>query len=467
MIRRLLTLVLTLLSAAYAQATETVHQLLVEGLYAEALVKAQEGIQNNDPLAHYYLGLMYRNEWGVKPSPALTVEHLQTAYDAGILAAGYQLGVMYYHGDFLSKDFDKAASYLERTAVAADIDKRWRSDSSLYMAWIREQQNNPLAAFKWLQRGSHRYDGSYHHPATWTLGYFYLQGIGVEQNQTEADRLFTIAFDTEKTLDIGTLADERIDKLSLRLRIDKDVTLCEAIDLLASQLKEIDYTASYQSDGARQFCFDVRRAEDPDHGDSAKRLAENYLDGVFVEHDVSQALRYAKLAVKAGALNADQLVSEIVLRDFVYGNDMRAFKMLEGRITGECSKDIECAFDTVWSFLDVSKDSQLSLAEISRFQRLIVKLALVEKATGRPDLAELSAATGSSLLLSPVVSTAIINSFDYNADGFLAPSEVLGDSEFSELVGINAKTLSDGFDLEGLQYKLRKNFGSGIMGLLK
>ena len=48
-----------------------------------------------------------------------------------------------------------------------------------------------------------------------------------------------------------------------------------------------------------------------------------------------------------------------------------------------------------------------------------------------------------------------MHSFDYNNDGLLSKNEVLDDTEFSKLVGVNVDTLATGLDFQSLGEKLK------------
>ena len=68
-----------------------------------------------------------------------------------------------------------------------------------------------------------------------------------------------------------------------------------------------------------------------------------------------------------------------ILDNFIYGDDVQAIEDLRYTIETTCDNDVKCAFDNVWSFMDITGDGQLSLAEISRFQRVIIKYWVVEQ----------------------------------------------------------------------------------------
>ena len=103
------------------------------------------------------------------------------------------------------------------------------------------------------------------------------------------------------------------------------------------------------------------------------------------------------------------MISELVILDLISGNQIAGFENLTQAIENECDMDFACAFDKVWKYLDVSKDGNLSLAEISKFQRVLINLAYVESSE-EIKLEELTAANFALIRLLPIASKAIINS---------------------------------------------------------
>ena len=49
------------------------------------------------------------------------------------------------------------------------------------------------------------------------------------------------------------------------------------------------------------------------------------------------------------------------------------------------------------------------------------------------------------------------HSFDYNNDGLLSKREVFGETEFSNLVGLDVETLTTGMDFRSLGEKLQRS----------
>ena len=122
-----------------------------------------------------------------------------------------------------------------------------------------------------------------------------------------------------------------------------------------------------------------------------------------------------------------------------------------------CKRNIKCAFDKVWAYLDITKDGYLSLSEIARFQRNIVKFAAVQQDQNGLKTEDIAAINLASIIFLPITASSILHSFDYNNDGLLSKNEVLDDTEFSKLVGVNVDTLATGLDFQSLGKKLKRS----------
>ena len=144
--------------------------------------------------------------------------------------------------------------------------------------------------------------------------------------------------------------------------------------------------------------------------------------------------------------------AELILQDMVYGSDLRAFETLQKTLETNCKQNIKCAFDNVWTYLDISGDDHLSLAEISRFQRNIVKLVAVQQKKKTEEIAAMNIA---SIIFFPITASSVLHSFDYNNDGLLSKNEVFSETEFAKFVGVDAKTLATGFNVQSLLKQLQ------------
>ena len=73
-----------------------------------------------------------------------------------------------------------------------------------------------------------------------------------------------------------------------------------------------------------------------------------------------------------------------------------------------------------------------------------------------------------SILLLPITAKAILNSYDYNNDGVLQKEEVLGDTDFAELMGFSTKSVSGNLDFKSLGQRLSTQIlNSPLLNLLK
>ena len=107
---------------------------------------------------------------------------------------------------------------------------------------------------------------------------------------------------------------------------------------------------------------------------------------------------WAKQAAQDGNDAASELISELLVLDLISGNQIEGFYNLKQEIEVECDMDFACAFDKIWKYLDVSKDGNLSLAEISKFQRGLINLAYAEN-TKENKIEEITAAKLGAILL--------------------------------------------------------------------
>ena len=170
--------------------------------------------------------------------------------------------------------------------------------------------------------------------------------------------------------------------------------------------------------------------------------------------DTSKIIAEQIATLKTGI---SQDATKILLQDFVYGNDIRKLEDLRNSVKNLCKGNIKCSFDKVWAYMDISKDGRLSLAEISRLQRNIVKFAAVGQDKNATKTEEVAAINLASIIFLPITASSVLHSFDYNNDGFLSKKEVLGDTEFSKLVGVDVDKLATGLNFQSLGEKLKKS----------
>ena len=196
-------------------------------------------------------------------------------------------------------------------------------------------------------------------------------------------------------------------------------------------------------------------------------LAKMYAEGRGIPQNNIEAIRLYTLAAKKGNQIAKDALPNVLLHDFIYGHDVQKMENLSTKIQTICLTNFRCAFDEVWQYLDITKDGNISLAELSKFQRNLVKFAYVENMDEKVKVEEVAAINAISILLLPITSSSILNSFDYNNDGTLQKGEVFGESEFAKLTGIDTKSLITGMDFQVLGNRLNSVLDGFPFSLMK
>ena len=253
----------------------------------------------------------------------------------------------------------------------------------------------------------------------YNLGVMYEKGRGVPQNDKTAVKWYTLA---------GEQGDANAQR-SLK-RLQKEIAEQNKLRELQARAKQGDANAQYQ-------------------------LGTMYDNGQGVPKDVKEAVKWYRLAAEQGDTSSQKRFGELVLQDFVYGSDIRKLENLGKSVETLCKRNIKCAFDKVWAYLDITKDGYLSLSEIARFQRNIVKFAAVHQDQNVLKTEDIAAINLASIIFLPITASSILHSFDYNNDELLSKNEVLDDTEFSKLVGVNVDTLATGLDFQSLGEKLK------------
>ena len=182
------------------------------------------------------------------------------------------------------------------------------------------------------------------------------------------------------------------------------------------------------------------------------------VEKLIEEGDYNKALELTIPLAQNGNLDAQEILVELLWRDLVFGKDMQDIDDLIVHIENKCFKNIECAFSKVWNYIDRTKDGSLSLAELAKFQRTLVKFAYIKSKDKEADVDEVAALNLTTVLLLPITASSVLHSFDYNNNGLLEKTEVLGDTEFADLVGISKKSILNEEKFMELGEKLKSSF---------
>lgn len=395
-------------------------------------------------------------------------EKFKNLADQNNFEAQFYLGEMYETGKGVKKNREFAKSWYSKSAIGGFV------KSQTALALLNYDNGEYQESIRWFRMASENDEAA----ANGWLGSFYMTGefdeYGLEQDFELAFSLMQIA--VEKG-DADSFAPYVF--LNTLLSFDEtDFDFSENIEKLNFAINE-DAWLAQNAKQLLEFLIAVVAAKS---GDPIQELtvARFYNNGLtlkldyydpeveitIIKKNVSKSLYWAKSSANNGNADAAELISELVILDLISGNQIAGFENLTQAIGNECDMDFACAFDKVWQHLDVSKDGNLSLAEISKFQRGLINLAYVESSE-EIKIEELTAANFASILLLPIASRAIINSYDYNNDEVLQKHEIFGDTEFSKLVGIDAGSLASGVDFGRLGNRLNEQIEKFPLALFK
>lgn len=282
------------------------------------------------------------------------------------------------------------------------------------------------------------------------LGFMYYIGKGVTQDYETSAKWYALAAEQG-----NSKAKENLS--ILLLVIGKEIFSSEPDGHDCSGA--IDYFEKAQEVGNEgapeyiEFCKTYQRASEGE-GMAQYEIAMHFDLGYLVSKNPKTALSWGMKARSNGVESADKLIGEILINDLVYGSDVQKLRDLSQVLNDECYRDLECAFDKVWKHLDISQDGNLSIAELSKFQRDLVQFAYIKEMGSDVEIADAAAINLTSILLLPITSSSILHSFDYNNDGTLQKEEVVGQTEFAKLVGLDAQSLINGVEFQALGNKL-------------
>ena len=364
--------------------------------------------------------------------------------EQGNANAQRNLGLMYDNGDGVQEN-DKTAVKWYTLAAEQGLDQAQSNLGLMYENGIGVQENHETAV-KWYTLAAEQGLDQ----AQSNLGFMYYIGKGVTQDYETSAKWYALAAEQG-----NSKAKENLS--ILLLVIGKEIFSSEPDGHDCSGA--IDYFEKAQEVGNEgapeyiEFCKTYQRASEGE-GMAQYEIAMHFDLGYLVSKNSKTALSWGMKARSNGVESADKLIGEILINDLVYGSDVQKLRDLSQVLNDECYRDLECAFDKVWKHLDISQDGNLSIAELSKFQRDLVQFAYIEEMGSDVEIADAAAINLTSILLLPITSSSILHSFDYNNDGTLQKEEVVGQTEFAKLVGLDAQSLINGVEFEALGNKL-------------
>ncbi|EMS78419.1 Sel1 repeat-containing protein [Desulfotignum phosphitoxidans DSM 13687] len=360
------------------------------------------------------------------------------------------------HGNDQSKDYCEDAYNLRNwdLTISKCTTKAENGDlkAQLYLAIAHMHKGKNEEGIEWLNKSIK----SGNTDAEFFLGSCYANGWAVEKDISKAIEIYTnlLRDGFGEALDrIAELAENHVEA---QFAIAKLYEWGDGVE--KNNLMSIFWYRKAAENGNEQAFDAIERMAEDDIPVAQYNLAEMYHKGLVVQRNLPKALKWSRKAVENGFEDSKKQYAELVMEDVMYAADVREVESLIKKIDQECT-DIKCGYDLVWEYIDKSGDRKLSLAEIARFQRNMIKWAIVENQKEGVEAGEMAAVNLSAILILPITSSSIIHSFDYNDDGVLSKDEVMSDNDFGRLVGINAGQIQKGIDF--------KKIGENAKELLK
>lgn len=155
------------------------------GEFEVAFIKLLPLAEEENIIAQYHLGEMYRLGNGVESDPDKGEHWLRRAAEGGYPPAQFRLGELYAlgaraYGSNLSEDRDESARWYLKAAAAGHSDAQFQL-GALYFLGLGVEQNE-AEAFRWYQKAAEKGDAAAQHK----VAGLYAHGWGIEKDQRAA-----------------------------------------------------------------------------------------------------------------------------------------------------------------------------------------------------------------------------------------------------------------------------------------
>ncbi|MHB9148099.1 MAG: patatin-like phospholipase family protein [Candidatus Amoebophilus sp.] len=162
-------------------------------MYERAVRVRQEdyerAVSQEDMEAQYNLGIMYYKGWGVDKNYQEAKEWYEKAAQQGYAAAQCNLGWMYLNGEGVDKNYQEAKEWYEKAA------KQGLASAQYALGWMYANgqgvDKNDNQAVEWFQKAADKGLAD----AQYNLGWRYANGQGVDKNDNQAVEWFQKAAD--------------------------------------------------------------------------------------------------------------------------------------------------------------------------------------------------------------------------------------------------------------------------------
>jgi TPR repeat protein len=171
-------------NAVASTESEKCGNLFNDGKYGQALVVCTKAADHGDATAQYYLGVMYYNGNGVKRDYAKSFKLYQKAADQGYTGPMYNLGMMLDNGLGVPRNHLEALRMFRAAADGGFAQAQYWL-GTLYENGNGVEKDNFQAA-EWYKKAADQGNAQ----AQTSLGYLLKEGVGIPKNYTEAVGLF-------------------------------------------------------------------------------------------------------------------------------------------------------------------------------------------------------------------------------------------------------------------------------------
>ncbi|MFA5381381.1 MAG: tetratricopeptide repeat protein [Candidatus Izemoplasmatales bacterium] len=267
--------------------------------YKNALILFLE-IANEDMLAKYYLGAIYRLGLGVQDDQKEAFKWFLMAAEQGHVESQYLVGCAYTCNRFFM--FGKTDVFLhDYTTIQERADKDlsiWQDSLPYFKLNGIGTEPNDREAFKWISKAANQG----YVIAQLKLGDMYDWGIGINEDEEEAVKWYKIAASQKNTLALRRLA-------SYYNQLDDDIS--RKIEMLQKAVELGDYHAAYvigntyESDSQieghfeKAFQWYMLSAEQYNYYESQIELGDIYAEGKGKKRDINLAIKWYKKAIES------------------------------------------------------------------------------------------------------------------------------------------------------------------------
>lgn len=182
----------------------------VEKDYNESIIWLQKSVnQSKDSEIQFKIGFIYETGgYGIEQDYKLALHWYSKSVMQDNISAKKQLGIMYFEGTGVDKNFEKSLFYFQNANISeTDHDSQYKL-GFMYDNGEYGIDQNSILALEWYTKSA--INGNT--VAQYKVGLFYRNGLGVEKDYKEAAMWFEKAADQDVSLDIGYLYQSSVKK---------------------------------------------------------------------------------------------------------------------------------------------------------------------------------------------------------------------------------------------------------------